>query len=108
MCKREELSNCPCCGAKNPKEYVHNNALVIECTKCCLSIQRSLVPSAEWEKAAVACRKAWNTRPSQDKLVELYIGEYSCFKIQHDDYLQFSCPKNYGERVRVTVEHIKG
>ena len=105
MCEREKLLPCPCCSAGNPREYVHDSYLVIECTKCNLSIKRALSPSAEWEKGAVACRKAWNTRPKEGKEV-IHIGEYTNFSFGSDS-IEFSCPRNYGERVRVIVDHIR-
>jgi len=108
VCEREKLLPCPCCGASNPREYVHDSYLVIECTKCNLFIKRALSPSAEWEKGAIACRKAWNTRPFQTRGDILRVSEYSNFSMQREpDCLEFSCPKSYGERFRVTVEHIR-
>lgn len=64
--EREELKPCPFCG-NDPWEYVKDNGLVVECTKCKAKIYRAFVPPAEWEKMAIKCRKDWNKRVNETR-----------------------------------------
>lgn len=62
---REKLKPCPCCGREKPMEFIQDSSLIIHCHGCALEIRRALVPPSEWEKAAVACREAWNRRANE-------------------------------------------
>lgn len=59
--KRIKLKPCPLCG-NEPMEFVRNDGLNIQCTKCRVGIFRAFVPAGAWETAAKNCRLAWNKR----------------------------------------------